>query len=40
MAGAMQNTIQNQVAQKAPEQKTLQQYIKNMEGEIKRRFHR
>lgn len=36
MAGAMQNTIQNQVAQKAPEQKTLQQYIKNMEGEIKK----
>ena len=36
MAGAMQNKIQNQVAQKAPEQKTMQQYIKNMEGEIKR----
>ena len=36
MAGAMQNTIQNQVAQKAPEQKTMQQYIKSMEGEIKK----
>lgn len=36
MAGAMQKTIQNQVAQKAPEQKTLQQYIKSMEGEIKK----
>lgn len=36
MAGVMQNKIQNQVAQKAPEQKTMQQYIKNMEGEIKR----
>ena len=35
MAGTiMQNKIQNQVAQKAPEQKTMQQYIKNMEGEI------
>ena len=36
MAGAMQNKIQNQVAQKPAEQKTMQQYIKNMEGEIKR----
>lgn len=28
------NTIQNQVAKKAPEQKSMQQYIKSMEGEI------
>lgn len=30
----MASTIQNQVAKKAPEQKTMQQYIKSMEGEI------
>lgn len=30
----MAGTIQNQVAKKAPEQKTMQQYIKSMEGEI------
>ena len=32
----MANTIQNQVAKKAPEQKSMQQYIKSMEGEIKK----
>ena len=32
--GMMKNTIQNQVAKKAPEQKTMQQYIKSMEKEI------
>lgn len=36
MAGTMQKTIQNQVATKDPEKKTMQQYIKNMEGEIKK----
>lgn len=30
----MATTIQNQVAKKAPEQKTIQQYVKSMEGEI------
>lgn len=30
----MATTIQNQLAKKAPEQKTMQQYIKSMEGEI------
>ena len=30
----MANTIQNQVAKKAPEQKTMKQYIKSMEREI------
>jgi recombination protein RecT len=30
----MASTIQNQVAQTAPEKKTMQQYIKSMEGEI------
>ena len=32
----MAATIQNQVAKKAPEQKSMQQYIKSMEGEIKK----
>lgn len=32
----MAGKIQNQLAQKAPEQKTMQQYIKSMEGEIKK----
>ena len=32
----MAGTIQNQVAKKAPEQKSMQQYIKSMEGEIKK----
>ena len=32
----MAQTIQNQVANKAPEQKSMQQYIKSMEGEIKK----
>ena len=32
----MTKTIQNQVAQKAPEQKSMQSYIKSMEGEIKK----
>lgn len=30
----MANTIQNQVAKREPEKKTMQQYIKSMEGEI------
>lgn len=30
----MANMIQNQVAKKAPEKKSMQQYIKSMEGEI------
>lgn len=34
MAGTMAKTIQNQVANTAPEKKTMQQYIKSMEGEI------
>lgn len=32
----MEGKIQNQLAQKKPEQKTMQQYIKSMEGEIKK----
>jgi recombination protein RecT len=32
----MAGKIQNQLAQKAPEQKTIQSYIKSMEGEIKK----
>lgn len=32
----MANTIQNQVAKQAPEQKSMQSYIKSMEGEIKK----
>ena len=32
----MAQTIQNQVAKKAPEQKSMQSYIKSMEGEIKK----
>jgi len=32
----MAGKIQNQVAMKAPEQKSMQQYIKSMEGEIKK----
>lgn len=32
----MAGKIQNQLAQKAPEQKSMQQYIKSMEGEIKK----
>lgn len=32
----MASTIQNQVAKKAPEQRTMQSYIKSMEGEIKK----
>lgn len=34
MATSIQNQVQNQVAKKAPEQRTMQQYIKSMEGEI------
>lgn len=32
----MEGKIQNQLAQKKPEQKSMQQYIKSMEGEIKK----
>ena len=32
----MEGKIQNQLAQKKPEQKTIQQYIKQMDGEIKK----
>lgn len=32
----MAATIQNQITKKAPEKKTMQQYIKSMEGEIKK----
>lgn len=32
----MEGKIQNQLAQKKPEQKSMQQYIKTMEGEIKK----
>lgn len=32
----MEGKIQNQLAKKAPEQKSMQQYIKSMEGEIKK----
>ncbi len=32
----MEGKIQNQIAQKKPEQKSMQQYIKSMEGEIKK----
>ena len=32
----MEGKIQNQLAKKKPEQKTMQQYIKTMEGEIKK----
>ena len=32
----MAQTIQNQVAKKAPEQKSMQSYIRSMEGEIKK----
>lgn len=32
----MAGKIQNQLANRAPEQKTMQQYIKSMEGEIRK----
>ena len=32
----MEGKIQNQIAKKAPEKKTMQQYIQSMEGEIKK----
>ena len=33
----MATTIQNQVAAKAPEKKSMQQYIKSMESELQKR---
>ena len=32
----MEGKIQNQIAKKSPEKKTMQQYIQSMEGEIKK----